>query len=263
MTAAVANADADSEAGCGAFVVVCDARSGSGYLCGGLDHHPELACHHELFNPALDFNQYGLAPFARSDHSDPIAYLAELRARTQALTGARLVGFKLHFRHHPAVLDYVLGDRAHRVVLLVRRDKLAQWGSYQLASFTGEWRLPENRSDRHPVQRVHFRLRRFFAFLVHQTAWENAVLQRRPDCLRVCYEDIVPPGSLDRVLSYLGVDPQVDVGPSSGRQFNGDSTLDRFNNPTWARFGASIAKWLARGVDTVGLTASVQRLTHY
>jgi hypothetical protein len=81
--------------------------------------------------------------------------------------------------------------------------------------------------------------------------------------MRVAYEEIVPPGSLQRVLDYLTVNPQIDVTPMSKRQFRGDSTLDRFSNPTGTRLGTPLAQWLARGIAAIGATRAVQRLTNY
>jgi LPS sulfotransferase NodH len=245
------------------FVVLCDARSGSGYLCSCLDRHPEIACHHELFNPEYVGNCYGVESYGRSPESDPLAYLKAVRRHTQAAPGARLVGFKLHFRQHPKMLEHLLAHPGERIILLIRQDKLAQWASYQLANTTGQWVRPKNDTDIHPVQRVPFKLRRYTAYLIHQQAWEQLVLRRRPDCLYLCYEDILKPGTLARLLHWLGVDPQAELSPGSRPQFTGDSTLDRFSNPRQAAFVAPVAQILVRLIALSGVGPLIRRFTSY
>ncbi|MCU0500644.1 MAG: hypothetical protein MUC51_02550 [Anaerolineae bacterium] len=245
------------------FVVVCDARSGSGYLCSCLERHPELACHDELFNPNCVGSFSGVEPFGRAPETDPLAYLQNVRRRTRAASCARLVGFKLHFRHHPAVLEHLLADLGERIILLSRRDKLAQWASYQLAKATSQWARPKNDSDIHPLKRVPFKLRRYTAYLVHQRTWEQHVLRRRPDCLRVDYEDTLSPDSLVPLLHDLGVDPRAELRPASRRQFTGHSAYERFTNPRWAAFGARIAKPAARLIALLGATPLIRRFTSY
>lgn len=252
-----------SEAEVGGFAVVCEARSGSGYLCSALDSHPALACHDELFNPALAVRRYGVGPFQRSGQPNPRRYIEAVQRHTQACSGARRVGFKLHFRHDPAVLELLLGDPRQRIILLHRRDKLAQWASYRLARVTGQWARPKDDDGLHPVERVPFKLRPFCLFLVHQRGWERQVLRSRPDCLPVAYEDIVPPGSLAPVLRFLEVEPGVALTVASRRQSTATSTADRFTNPRWAALGSRIADALAGLIARLGATALVCRRTTY
>jgi len=247
----------------GGFIVICDARAGSGFLCSCLDSHPELACHHELFNPEFVGSRHGVGTFHNSGQTDPLIYIADMQQRTRDCSGARLVGFKLHFRHAPELLEQILDDSAQRIILLSRRDRLAQWGSYRLAQVTDQWSRPNNDSDLHPVTRIPFNLRPFSTYLVHQRAWETRVLRRRPDCLCVVYENIVPPGSLSAVLRFLGAEPQPDLGVTSRRQFTGKSTYQRFTNPLWAAVGSRMGYALARLIDVFGATPLVHRLTRY
>lgn len=244
----------------GGFVIVCDARSGSSYLCSALSSHPDLACLQELFRRDKLDSRFGVEPFARAPYSDPVAYLRDAYARTRAYTGARLAGFKLHYRNHAGALERVLGDPAHRIILLCRRDKLAQWASDRLALITRQWALSKHAGGIHPQTRVPFRLRRFATYLMRQYAWERYVLRRRPDCLRIDYEDIVPPGSPAPVLRYLGV-AQMDLQPGTRRQFGGKSTLERFTNPRWAAAGSRIAYALARLIQLPGAAPLVRRFT--
>lgn len=245
------------------FVVLCDARSGSGYLCDCLNRHPELACHHELFNAELGSSRYGVLPFHRTTRTDPLEYLHAMRAQTRLASGARLVGFKLHFRHHPALLEHVLGDPREQVILLSRRDKLAQWASYRLARITSQWSHPGTDDDTHPVRQVPFKLLRYTLYLVHQHGWERRVLRQRPECLHVRYEDILEPGALAPLLRRLGVDPQIDLRPKSRRQFRGGSTYERFTNPRWAAVGSRIGAAVAWLVRRLGATALVRRFSGY
>ena len=247
----------------GGFLVICDARTGSGFLCDRLDQHPELACHHELFNSHFMGSKYGVEPFHRSSETDPLAYLADVRARTRVCSGARLIGFKLHFRHSPTVLEHVLNDRKERIILLRRRDKLAQWGSYQLANATGQWTRTNHAGEPHSLKRVPFAFWRYVVFLVHQQAWEQHVLGWRPDCLRVHYEDLLVPGGLAPLLRGLGVDSSVEPRSASQRQFTGDSTCARFTNPRWAATASRIGQGLSILLALLGATPMIRRLTNY
>lgn len=247
----------------GGFVVICDARSGSGYLSDALNRHPQLACHQELFNPDFVGSLYGIEPFPRAGETDPLAYLTAMRSRTRAASGAALVGFKLHYRNNAGVLRQILADPRQRIILLSRRDKLAQWASYRIAMLSGQWTRPRDDAGVHPLARVPFSLRRFTVYLIHQWAWERQVMRRRPDALHVRYEDIIRPSGLTPVLRFLGVDPQVEIKPQTRRQFTGSSTYERFTNPRWAAVGSRIARLEARLIAVSGATALMRRYTRY
>lgn len=242
------------------FVIITDGRSGSSYLCSCLNSHPELTCLNELFNPT-EPRRRGVDSFGLSPHTDPMRYLEEVIITTRAACGTRRVGFNLQFRQNPAALDQFLDDPRQRIMLLSRRDKLAQWASRRLASVTGQWEHPKDDTQADLVTRIHFRLRRFTGFLVHQRASEQYVLRRRPDALHVYYEDIVQPDAMRSVLRFLSVDPQVEVSAKTRRQFAGSSTYERFTNPLVAAVGSRIGYALERLICLLGATSLVRQFT--
>jgi len=114
------------------FVIVTTGRTGSSHLVSLVDSHPDARCFLEPFNPsAPDYT------FQNSPHDDPMAYLDEL---TEAVE-ERMVGFKLPWGslHEVPELFPLLRDPALRVLHLVRRDRLRQYLSIELAHATGIW----------------------------------------------------------------------------------------------------------------------------
>ena len=63
------------------FVILAAPRTGSNLLCTLLNSHPQVLCHHEVFNPggvftALDYHGDGLHVDALAQRdADPLAFL--------------------------------------------------------------------------------------------------------------------------------------------------------------------------------------------
>jgi len=131
------------------FVVLAAPRTGSNWLCSLLDSHPEVVCHHELFNPerilyavscragvagGLDRDAFGTV--AARD-ADPLGFLR--RVWREGSLGRPIVGFKLNRGQQPRVFAEVLADRRIRKLLLRRRNRLKTYVSEEIALRTEVW----------------------------------------------------------------------------------------------------------------------------
>ncbi len=124
------------------FVVMAAPRTGSNWLCTLLDSHPEILCHHEIFNPEglhyalrLRDGSFDLGTVAERDHA-PEAVLERI---WQESRGHRAVGFKLNRGQDARVFRRVLSDPWVRKILLRRRNRIRTFVSERIAERTRRW----------------------------------------------------------------------------------------------------------------------------
>src|SRR5436309_6083222 len=110
-----------SAAGPVRFVVLNAPRTGSNYLCTVLNSHPEVLCHHEIFNPHvvgvarhLQINGFRMGTLEERER-DPIAFLQRVWESGAEYTS---VGFKLCWKQHEAAYRAVLHGAAVRKIVL-------------------------------------------------------------------------------------------------------------------------------------------------
>jgi 3,4-dihydroxy 2-butanone 4-phosphate synthase / GTP cyclohydrolase II len=123
------------------FVVLAAPRTGSNWLCTLLDSHPEILCHHEIFNPERIL--YSLSCRGTLDlgtleerDRDPLSLLDQV---WRADFGYRAVGFKLNRGQNEMVFRAVLADRDVRKILIRRDNRIKTYVSEMIAQRTGEW----------------------------------------------------------------------------------------------------------------------------
>jgi hypothetical protein len=126
------------------FLIVAARRSGSNLLCTLLNSHPEILCHHELFNPrgifyALDFRN-GSLDFGslRERDADPFGFLNRV---WQVSNDCRCVGFKMTRDQAAQVLGKVLNDSTVKKIIVRRRNRLKTLVSELIAEATDRWEL--------------------------------------------------------------------------------------------------------------------------
>jgi len=124
------------------MVILSAPRTGSNWLCTLLDSHPDVLCHHEIFNPeaihpSLRYRD-GRLDLGSVDERDrdPLSVLQRV---WQADFGHRVVGFKLCKGQNPKVFDAVLADRKVKKILIERRNRVKTFVSEEVAERTGEW----------------------------------------------------------------------------------------------------------------------------
>lgn len=223
------------------FVLLAAPRTGSNWLCTLLDSHPEVVCHHELFNPT------GIH-LARSFHPSAVSWAnTDERERNVSgwLTGiwadhrdCRAVGFKLNRGQSPAAFSAVLGDPAVRKILLSRANVVETYLSERRAEATGYWESyledPEPPPaaptvlDADDLARHIETNRRYFDEL------HAALSATSQTYCRVQYEELDDPATHRRLLAYLGVDPNVRL--RAGTRKLERSLLPAGLNPTASSF---------------------------
>ena len=124
------------------FVILATPRCGSNWLCSLLDSHPEILCHHELFNPegihlALSQRQGDLnLGDTRQRDLAPLKLLA--RAWQEDL-GHKAVGFKLNRGQSALIQSKVLRDPGIRKIVIRRENRIRSYVSECIAEASGEW----------------------------------------------------------------------------------------------------------------------------
>lgn len=109
------------------FAIFAAPRTGSNLLCTILNGHPEILCHHEVYNPhgiftALDFqpNELNATPLDERDQN-PIEFLTRVW-KSGAEHGA--VGFKWTRGQCTRVLEYVLQNKNIKKIILQRKNRI-------------------------------------------------------------------------------------------------------------------------------------------
>jgi pyrimidine deaminase RibD-like protein/catechol 2,3-dioxygenase-like lactoylglutathione lyase family enzyme/LPS sulfotransferase NodH len=192
------------------FVVISAPRTGSNYLCSLLDSHPEILCHHELFN--LDGIRYSLSKsegfslgsIAERD-ADPVGFV---HRAWREHSGARAVGFKLARRHPEFVFRDVLADQGVRKIVLRRRNRLKTFVSELVARKEQRWTHYDASPSKLPNITVDVRLDDLRAYVQQQEAFYGRVLRvlesRGQAPIMVDYEDLFLPETQARLLGALG-----------------------------------------------------------
>lgn len=124
------------------FVILAAPRSGSNLLCTMLHSHPDVLCHHEVFNPdgvyvavPLRNSEFSLGSIQQRD-DNPAEFLTALWGQH---LGCSHVGFKMTHRQHPGVFKQVCADPDIHKIVLTRRNQIAVYVSRLIAEQTGVW----------------------------------------------------------------------------------------------------------------------------
>ncbi len=209
------------------FVILATPRTGSNWLCSLLDSHPEILCHHEIFNPdgihyARSYQpEEPLEVATLSDRDrDPEAVLARV---WQCDLGHRAVGFKHNRGQNATVLARVLEDKAVRKIVLRRDNRIRTFVSEEIALRTGEW-------ESYPGREIGGG-GRSLAVVVDQLRWhvrENArhyaaIMQALEvtgqRALELSYERLALAEERLRALRFLGVDrPELPLHGATRKQ---------------------------------------------
>jgi len=188
-------------------------------LCTLLGSHPNVLCHHELFNPerayyALELRDgsFDLGGLDERDR-DPLAFLE--RAWSADL-GHSHVGFKMTNRQNEAVLDAVLRDADVRKIVLRRQNRVRTFVSQRISEETSQWeayREADLVSERPRVTVDVGALRESIAANeAYYAGVEHFLEAAGQPFLRVSYERLVAGGERTRLLEFLGLPNQALAG---------------------------------------------------
>ncbi len=124
------------------FVILAAPRTGSNLLCTLLNSHPEILCHHEVFNPqgifvALTHRDGGIQLGSRAERDrDPLAFLERVWRTGHNF---RCVGFKWTRGQNRMALESVLQASQVKKIVLRRRNRIKTFISEQIAKRTQQW----------------------------------------------------------------------------------------------------------------------------
>lgn len=204
------------------FVIYAAPRTGSNLLCSLLNSHPEILCHHGLFNPrgihyALDHRD-GDPDFGTAEERDRDS-VSFLEAVWRYDGGKRAVGFKFNRGEHAAAHDAVARDTSVHKILLRRRNRIKTYVSERIADATGAWEnydgretMPQRIVVDPPALAQHADANeRYYA------AIEETLHATNQPWLEVDYEALQN-GGVAPILALLGVDAHAPLTAGSYKQ---------------------------------------------
>jgi LPS sulfotransferase NodH len=194
------------------FVILAAPRTGSNLLCTLLNSHPDVLCHHELFNPngifyALEYRDgsMDLGSMEARDR-EPLAFLQRVWEHP---LGASCVGFKMTRGQNDAVMRALIGDPGVLKILLYRRNRLKTFVSEQLARQTDQWEVYARDQLVTGAPRLHIDVESFRAHCDLNERFyqdiEHALRSGRQRWIEVAYEDLLSGSEHVRLLEFLGV----------------------------------------------------------
>lgn len=197
------------------FIIAAFPRTGSNWLCGTLDSHPEVVCHYEALHPAGTFLSHRAthAPTLAERNADPRGFVERLYGEHH---GCRAVGFKAMWGQEPELVEELLADPSVAKIVLRRENRLRVYVSARRATITGAF--AERRYDHLRVAVDPDDVLRFADDYACYFDWID-VVTRGQDVLRLTYERLFEPGAVARALRFLGVEPdELLVTPAHARQ---------------------------------------------
>ena len=239
------------------FVIFNFPRSGSNLLCGMLNKHPEILCHHEIFNPqkiyySKDFHQlYG--GDQELDRQDLISGKVGLGSKLnrnlepekfilkiwQHNFDFPTVGFNLFPSHIPNAAIPLVKDKEVRKILLRRRNKVKCYVSRAIARKTGRWDSYKKSASTKKTNPVQVKVNP-----KHLLSWSRrydhyfetmrqSITESGQSFLELTYEDLV--GSQgdtikSNLLSFIGVAPQIEYLQPPLKKQNSDQLTDLIIN---------------------------------
>ena len=208
------------------FVILAAPRTGSNLLCTLLNSHPQVLCHHEVFNPqgvftAHDYHGDTLnVDSLRQRDDDPLGFLERV---WQTGGDDMCVGFKSTRGQDQQVLKNVLEDAGVKKIVLRRRNRIKTYVSERIAQATHQWEVYSQHDLMLPRPRIHVDAaelkehiasnQRFYAEIMAALSCPS-----QPH-LEIDYESLFERGVQVRMFEFLEVDrPETPPIPGSVKQ---------------------------------------------
>jgi LPS sulfotransferase NodH len=195
------------------FVVLAAPRTGSNLLCTLLNSHPDVLCHHELFNPngifyALEYRDGSLdLGSMEARDREPFAFLQRVWDHP---LGASCVGFKMTRGQDAAIMQGLIEDSGVLKILLHRRNRLKTFISEQLALQTDRWEVYAKDELAIETPQLHVDVGAFKAHCELNESYyqdiRHALRSGRQHWIETAYEDILAESEHVRLLEFLGVE---------------------------------------------------------
>lgn len=221
------------------FIIVFLPRTGSNYLAAKIDGHPEVMCHHEIFNPATPHRcqsaRDGIVDIslgdAKSRDADVWGFLRFVFCYRGRVAGGRdnkvaAIGAKLSHYDPKLVFLSVLFNRRVKKIVLKRENILASYVSDKRAAVNGHWvsfdgtASKSRRSEKVYVEyneflkyerrrKVYYKLLSVFAFISRQNFYY------------IDYGSIGDQKSMRKLLKYIGVEDTIELMDKTSKQSKG------------------------------------------
>lgn len=194
------------------FAILAAPRTGSNYLCTLLNSHPEILCHHELFNPrgifyAVDHRDGSIDLGSVADRDRrPLEFLQDVWL---AGAGATCTGFKMTRDQDDVVIRHLLDDSAVLKIVLRRGNRLKTFVSQLIAEQTDRWEAYDTTEFPRGVGKVRVDVASLEAHVARNERFYDSVLRplraRRQRFIEVMYEELHSRSEHRRLLTFLGV----------------------------------------------------------
>ncbi len=212
------------------FVILAVPRTGSNLLCTLLNSHPQILCHHEVFNPqgvftALDYRGQGLTVESLQQRDeDPLGFLDRV---WKTGTDDMCVGFKWTRGQNEEVLKSVLEDTGVKKIVLRRRNRIKTYVSERIAQETKQWEVYSRRELKMPRPRIHVDAEELLEHIASNQRFyarlSDVLSQSSQPHLEVEYETLFDRSVQIRILEFLAVSsPETPPIAASVKQNSND-----------------------------------------
>ena len=223
------------------FVIFAIPRSGSNYLCGALNSHPEILCHHEVFHGKKIYgdNQLNLGTVEQRDRA-PKQFIDHLWRQNMGFTA---VGFKLLWGQNPKAFKILTRDKNVKKILLLRRNKLKSYVSYLVAQETGVWaqRNTELEAKKKEVKQmsVSVEIDSLHKYIIKVDKYYDKLRKNirnsRQSFIEIYYEDILGNNSEEaksKILEFIGVSENHQCLQTKTKKQNSNELCNLISNFT-------------------------------
>jgi len=171
------------------FAIAFVGRSGSSYLQGLIDSHPDAQCVGELF---------------WDESKSPEEHMKD---KVHSASGVRASGFKLgnlHIIKFPEIREAMIRFN-YRAIHLTRRNRVNQYISMSLAMRNNCWRSDMGDYTVHRFEVDVSHMEHYMNLMEEHDRIIEKFLDGIP-VMKLAYEDLIQPGGADGVMAYLNLD---------------------------------------------------------
>lgn len=237
------------------FFIIGRSRTGSNFLRGILNSHPNVVTFGELFQTRKKIS-WGFADYSQPDRlfqtflDEPVRFLQEQVYRKQP-RHVRAVGFKIFYYHAQAepwqpLWDYLLAEKDIHILHIKRRNMLRTHLSRARADRSGSWtNTTGQREEEQPIELNYSDLVDDFATTLDYERTFDQRFQNHP-LLEIFYEDLAADwrAGFERIQQFLCL-PPAPASPQTFKQSheslsaaisNFSELKARFAGSEWAPF---------------------------
>jgi LPS sulfotransferase NodH len=233
------------------FVIFAAPRTGSNLLCSLLNAHPDILCHHGLFNPGgvhWARDRPGNGDSAARDHN-VVAFLDSV----WAIGGdAGAIGFKMNRDENDEAADALLSDPGIRKILLKRRNRVRTYVSEEIARLTGIWESYDEPGETAiPALRIEADdlIRHTALNAAYYAGLESSLRATGQGWLETNYEALADRSEIARILAFLGIAARSALPAASYKRGPADlgAVVENFDELAGVLQGTALLDDLFRG----------------